>query len=287
MLDQRKIVSSFISSILLIAVITVLFAGSGQNDRSGNGYHGVTVASASTMETKEESAAEVSTAEVSTVQMEEVSEAWVSTEEKEETGEAAEEMTPGQTETTLQETQAQETTVQETTTAPESIFYAGMDFGPEIAMEALLRAEEQEILLLDEETDRIGIYHGERFVVTAEEYEALLRIVEAEAGGENVEGRMLVASVVLNRVNYKRFPDDIIGVIFQKNQFSPVASGRYYKVKITKRTVEAVDRVLAGEDISQGAMYFMRRSKANPDAVTWFDTKLTFLFKHGKHEFFK
>ncbi|MFA9463356.1 MAG: cell wall hydrolase [Velocimicrobium sp.] len=117
--------------------------------------------------------------------------------------------------------------------------------------------------------------------------EILLRIVEAEATGEDIEGKMLVANVILNRVNSKKFPDTIEKVVFAKRQFSPIRDGRYYKVSITKDTKEAVSRVLNGEDQSSGAVYFMSRKKASAKNVSWFDNHLTKVTKHGTHEFFK
>ena len=128
------------------------------------------------------------------------------------------------------------------------------------------------------------------YEITTEEYEMLLRIVEAEAGGEDTEGKILVANVVLNRVESDKFPDTIEEVIFQRNgkvtQFSPVADGRYYTVEVSEDTIEAVNRALSGEDLSQGALYFAARSSADSDNMRWFDRHLTFLFKHGGHEFF-
>ena len=127
--------------------------------------------------------------------------------------------------------------------------------------------------------------------LTDEELEVLLRIVEAEAGSEDEDGRLLVANVVLNRVESDRFPSTITDVVFQREngvtQFSPVSSGRYYKVKISEETIAAVSRALKGEDISQGALYFASRKRASSSKMRWFDTKLTFLFEHGGHEFFK
>lgn len=124
-----------------------------------------------------------------------------------------------------------------------------------------------------------------------EEREVLLRIVEAEAGSEDEDGRLLVANVVLNRMNSETFPDTVTEVVFQQSmgvtQFSPVASGRYYTVEISEKTIAAVERALAGEDISQGALYFASRKRASSSKMRWFDTKLTFLFEHGGHEFFK
>lgn len=42
-----------------------------------------------------------------------------------------------------------------------------------------------------------------------EEIEILCRIVEAEAGGEDEEGKVLVANVVLNRLADGHFPETI------------------------------------------------------------------------------
>lgn len=128
-------------------------------------------------------------------------------------------------------------------------------------------------------------------LITEEDKEVLLRIVEAEATCEDVKGRMLVANVIMNRVVSDRFPDSIAEVVFQNNgktyQFAPIKDGRYWTVKISDKTREAVERVLAGEDYSQGAMYFAARKLANKKAMSWFDTSLEFLFRHGVHEFFK
>lgn len=121
--------------------------------------------------------------------------------------------------------------------------------------------------------------------------EALLRIVEAEAGCEDEEGKLLVANVVLNRVSDEAFPDTVYDVVFQQEngvtQFSPIADGRYYTVVVSEETVRAVGRALVGEDISDGALYFAARKYADSGKMKWFDENLTRLFAHGGHEFFK
>ena len=117
--------------------------------------------------------------------------------------------------------------------------------------------------------------------------EILQRIVEAEATSEDTKGRILVANVVLNRLESKNFPNSIEGVVFQKKQFSPIGDGRYYSVKVTEETKEAVNRALQGEDYSNGALYFAARSMASSKNMRWFDNQLTYLFQHGCHEFFK
>lgn len=129
-----------------------------------------------------------------------------------------------------------------------------------------------------------------KYQLTDQDYECLLRIVEAEAGGEDEDGKLLVANVVLNRVNNQSFPDTVTEVVMQKEdgvaQFSPTVDGRFQNVKISEETYEAVERALYGEDISQGALYFCAREKADSNNLKWFDQKLTKLFAYGNHEFF-
>jgi N-acetylmuramoyl-L-alanine amidase len=96
-----------------------------------------------------------------------------------------------------------------------------------------------------------------------------------------------VANVILNRVECDEFPDTVREVVYQKSQFSPVMNGTIDTCKITEETESAVSRALNGEDISDGALYFMNRKKSASRNVRWFDTRLQFLFKHGEHEFFK
>lgn len=121
-------------------------------------------------------------------------------------------------------------------------------------------------------------------------YQVLLRIVEAEAGGESLEGKKLVANVILNRVAHEKFPDTVEAVVFErcngKVQFSPTADGRFNSVTISQDTMDAVEAVLCGEDNSQGALFFSARSKADPNNMSWFDTHLKWLFACGGHEFY-
>ena len=133
--------------------------------------------------------------------------------------------------------------------------------------------------------------HKMKYQLSDKDYDALLRIVEAEAGGEDQDGKLLVANVVLNRVNSEIFPDTVLDVVMQREQgiaqFSPTVDGRYQSVTISEDTAKAVERALYGEDISQGALYFCAREKADAEKLQWFDRKLTRLFAYGSHEFFQ
>ncbi len=150
------------------------------------------------------------------------------------------------------------------------------------AKEAERKAKEEQIRKAEEARKASAIVR-----YSDQDYEVLKRIVEAEAGICDTKGRILVANVILNRVRSDEFPDNITDVVYQKSQFSPVYDGRLNTCKVTEQTVEAVNRALAGEDYSQGALYFMNRKRSQSGNVRWFDGKLTFLFQHEKHEFFR
>ena len=126
-----------------------------------------------------------------------------------------------------------------------------------------------------------------KYGITEDELDLFERIIQAEAGGQDLKGKILVANVVLNRVKSPKFASNIKDVIMAKGQFSPVSNGRIWTVKVSDETREAARRALNGEDYSQGALYFMARSASSSNNVTWFDRALTRLFKHGGHEFFK
>ncbi len=130
-----------------------------------------------------------------------------------------------------------------------------------------------------------------KYQLSDKDLDALQRIVEAEAGGEDQDGKLLVANVVLNRVNSEKFPDTVLEVVMQREQgvaqFSPTVDGRYHSVKVSEDTKAAVERALYGEDISQGALYFCAREKADSGRMQWFDRHLTRLFAYGHHEFFQ
>lgn len=115
----------------------------------------------------------------------------------------------------------------------------------------------------------------------------LAKIIEAEAGIEPIEGKIAVGAVVLNRVEEEWFPDTIQEVIFQKlngvYQFSPAGNGRLDKVEPSNEAYEAADRALAGEDPTDGALYFY-----NPKiSKSTFFKKKELVASIGNHQFFQ
>lgn len=127
-------------------------------------------------------------------------------------------------------------------------------------------------------------------IMSDTDYETLLRIVEAEAGGEDLKGKILVANVIMNRVNHEEFPDTVTDVVWEYRsgvpQFSPTYDGRINRVTVSEETREAVKQVLEGVDYSEGALFFIQKSAAEKHNVEWFEEDLKSLFKHGVHEFY-
>ena len=122
------------------------------------------------------------------------------------------------------------------------------------------------------------------------DYDTLLRIVEAEAGTEDIKGRVLVANVIMNRISNDEFPDTVTDVVWDQRygvpQFSPTYDGKIYEVTVTDETKEAVKQALEGVDYSEGALFFIQRSAAEKHNVNWFDKDLKRQFKYGVHEFY-
>ena len=153
----------------------------------------------------------------------------------------------------------------------------------EALQKQILKEKEEEEARRKAEEERRA---ARRIRISDEDYQILLRIVQAEAGICDDKGKILVADVIINRVLSKRFPNTVKGVVYQRNQFQPVSNGRINTVKVTPDTIRCVDRALDGEDYSNGAIYFMNR-RASGKQASWFDSSLTYLFAHGGHEFFK
>lgn len=118
----------------------------------------------------------------------------------------------------------------------------------------------------------------------------LYRLVQSEVGNMDEKSKMLVTSVVLNRVNNKKFPNTVSGVVLQKlgrtYQFSPVAPGRgFWTCTVSESTKKAVDKVLKNGDYSKGALYFV--AKAYTTRGSWFDRNLKWILKHGGQDYYK
>lgn len=88
----------------------------------------------------------------------------------------------------------------------------------------------------------------------------LANLIFCEAGGEPYEGQVAVGAVVINRVLSSVYPDTIVGVIYQKGQFSPVGSGRLALAlasdKATAKCYQAADEAMSGVTNVGDCVYF-------------------------------
>ncbi|MFD2610845.1 cell wall hydrolase [Paenibacillus gansuensis] len=111
----------------------------------------------------------------------------------------------------------------------------------------------------------------------------LARLVESEAGGEPMKGKVAVANVVLNRVEDNRFPDTIRDVIYAHNQFEVVANGSIERKVPSSDSVEAAQLALNGVNYVPEAVFFY-----NPSLVrSPFLERLSYVAVIGGHEFKK
>src|SRR5690606_5464814 len=106
--------------------------------------------------------------------------------------------------------------------------------------------------------------------------------VYGEARGEQYEGQVAVAAVILNRVNSASFPNTVAGVIFEPRAFTAVADGQIWLTP-NERAKEAVLDAINGWDPSQNALYYF-----NPDTATsgWIWSRPQ-IKRIGKHIFCK
>lgn len=88
----------------------------------------------------------------------------------------------------------------------------------------------------------------------------LANLIYCEAGAEPYSGQVAVGSVVINRVLSSKYPDTVVGVIYQKSQFSPVASGRLDLALASDRAnascYKAADEAMAGMTNVGNCVYF-------------------------------
>ena len=109
--------------------------------------------------------------------------------------------------------------------------------------------------------------------ISNEEKDLFARLVEAEAKGESYEGKVAVATVVLNRVDSPEFPNSITGVINEvvgkAYAFSPVQNGEINK-PASDEAIKAVEEALTRQDRLNDSIYFY-----NPEIATdtWITTR--------------
>ena len=142
------------------------------------------------------------------------------------------------------------------------------DYADQIAAaEAEAKAKEDEIRKKEEDIEYLRKKYAEELALSQDAANGVWRdiseiefaegdryllanLIYCEAGAEPYEGQVAVGAVVINRVLSEKFPDSVVGVIYQKKQFSPVASGRLELAltsnKATLSCYQAADEAMAG-----------------------------------------
>ena len=129
---------------------------------------------------------------------------------------------------------------------------------------AMTATEAMEQIIV-EETEQAYLYNEE-------DMELMARTVYAEARGENFEGKVAVAQVILNRYESGRFGNSIKRVVFARNQF---AVSKKYDDECMAAVEAAVEEKLHPED-----MYYFRVSKKKK----W--RNFVFYDRIGDHSFY-
>ncbi len=129
----------------------------------------------------------------------------------------------------------------------------------EADIEALKKKYQEEVLMSQlanssakRDISQVVFEEGDRYL--------LANLIYCEAGGEPYEGQLAVGAVVINRVLSSVYPNTVSGVIYQRRQFSPVASGRLALAlaqnKATASCYQAADAAMSGQTNVGGCVYF-------------------------------
>ncbi len=89
--------------------------------------------------------------------------------------------------------------------------------------------------------------------------ELLACLIHCEAGGESYIGQVAVGSVVINRMRSAAFPNTMVGVIYQKRQFTPAGSGRLatrLSLGASESCYRAADEAMAGAQPVGNCLFF-------------------------------
>lgn len=104
----------------------------------------------------------------------------------------------------------------------------------------------------------------------------LAQLIQAEAGNQDMNGKRLVADVVLNRLKSERFPNTIKEVIYQDGQFGVISDGSFEKAKdnISDESFRAAKMEI--KDVRDGRVLYFNTEKIE-GVKNW--------YQHGDHWF--
>lgn len=120
--------------------------------------------------------------------------------------------------------------------------------------------------------------------VTGDDIKLIAGVVHAESKGEPFEGKVGVASVILNRLCSPQFPKSVKDVIFQKNAFSCINNGSVYS-EPDMEAYKAVEEALNGNDPTGDAVFFYNPKTASSEWMI--NASKCEAVTIGSHVFFK
>lgn len=131
---------------------------------------------------------------------------------------------------------------------------------PESPYDTLIEAEQHSTQAVAAENPAVKTVQsnsrgGQLFSISREELDLLARVIHAEARGEDLEGQVAVAAVVLNRLEDPRFPKTIREVIYQRHAFTAVTD-KQIQLNPNDEAFRAAAEALAGKDPTGGALYY-------------------------------
>lgn len=106
-----------------------------------------------------------------------------------------------------------------------------------------------------EEVVQVFNYSDQKIYITQDDVNLMAKVVYAESNCEPFEGKVAVASVILNRLLYPEFPKTVKGVITQKGAFSCVKNGTIDVVP-NEDSYNAVIQALKGVDPTGESIFF-------------------------------
>ncbi|MBV7271564.1 cell wall hydrolase [Clostridium thailandense] len=106
-----------------------------------------------------------------------------------------------------------------------------------------------------EQVVQVFNYSDKKIYITQKDIRLMAQIVYAESNCEPFEGKVAVASVILNRLKYPEFPKTVEEVVKQRGAFSCVRNGNIDVVP-DEDCYKAVFQALKGEDPTEKAIFF-------------------------------
>ncbi|MDP4088820.1 MAG: cell wall hydrolase [Bacillota bacterium] len=133
------------------------------------------------------------------------------------------------------------------------------------------------------EASQVFNYKNKRIYLSDDDINLMAQVVFAESRAEPYEGKVAVASVILNRLLHPGFPKTVSGVIMQKGAFSCVVNGKLNVVP-TEECYNAVFDALKGKDPTGEAVFFYNPKTAKSQWMK--NVKKSNVKPIGNHVFF-